>query len=70
PKHGFHEVQVATDGQHRILDETTRLQLDKNDGGGCGQAAVDPSKRDPLCLDVSVHPIQLGFGMLFDFETR
>ncbi len=69
-EHGFHAVQVAADGQHGILDETSRLQLDTNDDGTCGQTGVDPSKRDQLCVDLSVHPIQLGLSMLFQLEFR
>ena len=69
-EHGFHEVQVATDGQYRILDEATGIQLDTNDDGACGQTGVDPSKRDQLCIDLSVHPFQLGTGMPFHLGAR
>ena len=69
-KHGFNALQVATDGQHLILDETTGLQPYKNDRGACGETGVDPSETDQHCVDLSVHPFELGRGMLFRLESR
>jgi hypothetical protein len=53
-----------------MLDETTRLQLDKNYSGARGETGVDPSETDQLCLALSVHPFELGLGMLFHLESR
>jgi hypothetical protein len=53
----------------KVQNVVTR-STDKNDSRPCCETGVDTSKRDQLCFDLSVHPIQLGLGMFFRLESR